>query len=151
MTWWATAFQAPLSFTISQSWLKLMFIKLVMMSNHFILCHPLLLPSIFPSLRVFSSDSALRITWPKYQSFSSSIGPSNEYSGLISSRIDWFDLLAVQRSLKSLLQHNNFKSISSSILSLLYYGPPLTSVHDYWKSHSFDYTDLCWQSDTSAF
>ena len=111
VTPWTTALQAPLSFTISWSWLKLMSIKPVMLSNHFILCHPLLLlPSIFPSLRVFSSESALRIMWPKYQSFSFSISPSNEYLGLVSSRIDRFDLLVVQRSLKSLLQHNNSKA-----------------------------------------
>ena len=91
---WTAANQAFLSFTISQSLLKLMSIDLMMPSNHFILCHPLLLPSVFPSIRVFSSKSALYITWPKYWSFS--INPSNEYSGLISFRINWFDLLAVQ-------------------------------------------------------
>ena len=98
----------------------------MMPSNHLILCRPLLLlPSIFPSTRVFSSESALHIRWPKYRSFS--ISPSNEYSGLISFRIDWFDLLDAQGTLKSLLQH---QSISSSVLSLLY-GPTLTSIHDY--------------------
>ena len=98
----------------------------VMLSNHLILCRPLLLlPSIFPSTRVFSSESALHIRWPKYRSFS--ISPSNEYSGLISFRIDWFDLLDAQGTLRSLLQH---QSISSSVLSLLY-GPTLTSIHDY--------------------
>ena len=97
---------ASLSFTISRSLLKHMSIQSVMTSNHLILCHPLLfLPSIFPSIRVFSSDSAFHIRWPKYCSFSFSISPSNEYSGLISFRIDWFDLLAVQGTLKSLLQH----------------------------------------------
>ena len=125
-------------FTISWSLLKLMSIESVMPSNHLILCCPLLLtPSIFPSLRVFSNESVLRIRWPKYCSFSFSISPSNEYSGLISFRIDWFDLLAVQRTLKFLLQHHNVKA---SILwcSSLLYGPVLTSVHDYWKNHSFD-------------
>ena len=100
--------QASLSFTISQSLLKLKSIELVMPSNHLILCRPLLLlPSIFPSIRVFSSQSALRIRWPKYWSFSFSISPSNEYSGLISFRIDLFDLIAVEETLKSLLQHHS--------------------------------------------
>ena len=103
--------QASLSITISQSLLKLMSIKLVMPSNHFILCHPLILqPSIFPSIRVFTNESVLRIRWPKYWSFSFSISPCNEYSGLISFRIDWFDLLAVQGTLKSLLQHHSSKA-----------------------------------------
>ena len=107
--------QALLSFTISQSLLKLMSIEWVMPSNHFILCRPLiLLPSIFPSIRVFSNKSALHTKWPKYWSFSFNISPSNEYSGLISFRIDWFALLAVQGTLKSLLQNHNSKA---SILS----------------------------------
>ena len=127
MTPWTAAHQASLSITISWSLLKLMSIKLVMSSNHLILSFPLLpLPSIFPSIRVFSSGSALHIRWPKYWSFSFSISPSNEYSGLISSRIDWFGLLAVQGTLKSLLQHHAERN-SSSVLSLLY-GPVLTSV-----------------------
>ena len=106
MTPWATAHQASLSFTTSQSLLKLMSMELVMPSNHLILCHPFLfLPSIFPSIRVFSNESVLHIRWPKYWSFSFSISPSNEYSGLVPFRIDWFDLLAVQGTLKSLLQH----------------------------------------------
>ena len=116
---------------------KLMSIELVMPSNHLILCHPLLLPSIFPSIRVFSSESVLLIRWPKYWSFSFSISPSDEYSGLISFRNDWFDLLAVQRTIKSLLQHHSSKGINSSMLSFLY-GPILKSIHDYWKNHSFD-------------
>ena len=108
---WTAAHQASLSITSSQSLLKLMSIKSVMRSNHLILCHPLLLlPSIFPSIRVFSSESVLRIRWPKYWSFSFSINPSNEYSGLISFRIDWFDLLAVQGTLKSLLQRHSSKA-----------------------------------------
>ena len=94
-------------FTISRSLLKLMSIELVMPSNHFIFCRPLLLPSIFPSIRVFSNESVLCIRWPKYWSFSFSISSSNEYSGLISFRIDWFDLLAFQGTLKSLLQHHS--------------------------------------------
>ena len=119
-----------------RSLLKPMSIKSVMPSNHLILCHPhLLLPSIFPSIRVFSNDSVLRIRWKKYWSFG--ISPSNEYSGLIIFRIDWFDLLAVQGTLKSLLQHYSSKSINSSALVLLY-GPTLTSIHDYRRNHSLD-------------
>ena len=106
---WTATRQASLSFTISRILLKLMSIELVMPSNHLILCHPLLLlPSIFPSIRVFSNDSVLGIKWPKYWSFSFSF--SNEYSGLISFRIDWFDPLAVQGTLKSLLQHHSLKA-----------------------------------------
>ena len=105
------ALQAPLSSTISWSLLKFMSIESVTLSNHLILCHPfLLLPSIFPSIRVFSSELALCIRWPKDWSFRFSISPSNECSGLISFRIDWFDLLAVQGTLKSLLQHHNLKA-----------------------------------------
>ena len=104
------------------------------------------MPSIFPSIRVFSSESFLHTRWPK--DWSLNISPSNEYSGLISFRFDWLDLL-VQGTLKSLLQ-NQFKSISFSVLSLLY-GPSLTSIHDYWKNRSFDYMDICQQSDISAF
>ena len=119
---WTVAHQASLSITNSRSLLKLMFIKLVMSSNHLILCHPLLLlPSIFPSIRVFSSDSVLCIRWPKYWSFSFSISPSNEYSELIFFRIDEFDLLAVQGTLKN-LPTPQFKSINSLALSFLY-GP----------------------------
>ena len=103
--------QASLSITNSWSLLKLMSIELVMPSNHLILCHPLLLlPSTFPGIRVFYSKSALRIRWPKYWSFSFNISPSNEYSGLISFRIDWLDLLAVQGTLKNLLQHHSSKA-----------------------------------------
>ena len=102
--------QASLSFSISWSLLKLMSIESIMPSNHLIVCCPLLLPSIFPSSRVFSSESALCIRWPKYWSFSFSISPSNEYSGLISFRIDWFDLLAVQGTLKSLFKHHSSKA-----------------------------------------
>ena len=102
---------ASLSFTISRSLLKLMAVESVMPSNHLIFCHPLLLlPSIFPSIRVFSNELALQIRWSKYWSFSFSISPSNEYSGLISSRMDWLDLLAVQGTLKSLLQHHSSKA-----------------------------------------
>ena len=128
--------QAFLSITNFRSLLKLMSIKSVMPSNHLILCHPLhLLPSIFPSIRVFSSESVLPIRWPKYWSFSFSISPSNEYSGLIAFRVDLLDLLAVQGTLRS-LPTPQFKSINSSMLSFLY-SPILTSIHDYWKNHSF--------------
>ena len=122
----------------------------VMPSNHLILCHLLLLlPSILPSIRVFSNESVLRIRWPKYWSFSFRICPSNEYSGLISFRTDWLDLLAVQGILESSPTPRS-KSINSSVLSFLY-SPTLTSIHDYWKRHSFDQTDLSWQSNVSAF
>ena len=108
---WTAAHQAFMSFTISQSLFKLMSIKSVMPSNHLILCHPLLLlPSIFPSIRVFSSESVLHISWPTYWSFSLSISPSTEHPGLISFRMDWLDLLAVQGTLKSLLQHHSSKA-----------------------------------------
>ena len=135
-TSWTTAHQASLSITSSQSLIKLMSIESVMPSNHLILCRPLLLPSIFPRIGVFSSESALHIRWPKYWSLSFSISPSGEYSGLISFRVEWFDFLAVRGTLESSpIPH--FKSISSSVLSFLY-GPTLTSIHDYWKNHSFD-------------
>ena len=119
-------------FTSFQSLLRLMSTELVMPSNHLILCHPplLLLPSIFPSIRVFSNESVLRIRWPKYWSFSFSISPSSEYSGLISFRMDWLDLLAVQGTLKSLLQHHSSKA---SILRCSAFFPTLISIHDYWK------------------
>ena len=104
------AHQDSVSFTISQSLLKLMSTELVMPSNHLVLCHPLLLPSIFPSIRVFSHESALCIRWPNYWSFSFSISPSNEYSGLISFRIDWFDLPAVQETLKRVLRLSRVSS-----------------------------------------
>ena len=125
---WNAALQASLSFTISRSLLKLMSIESVMPSNHLILCRPLLLlPSIFPIISVFSNESALDLRWPKYWSFSFSISPFNEFSRLISFRMDWLDLLAVQGTLKSLLQHHSLKSIDSLVLSLIY-GPSLTSV-----------------------
>ena len=110
MTPWTVACQASLSITNSQSLLKLMSIESVMPSNHLILCQPLLPPSILLSIRVFSSESVLRIRWPKYWSFSFSISPSNEYSGLIYLRMDWLDLLAVQGTLKRLLQHHSSKA-----------------------------------------
>ena len=131
---WATARQASLFFTSSQRLLKLMSLESVMPSNHLILCGPLLLlPSIFPSIRVLSNESVLCIRWPKYWSFSFSL--SNEYSGLISFRIDWFDLFAVQGTRRNLFQKPQFKSINSSVLSFLY-NLTLISIHDYWKNHS---------------
>ena len=105
VTPWTATSQASLFFTIYQSLLRLMSIESVMPPNHFILCYPLLLPSMFPSIRVFSNESTLHIRWPKYWSFSFSINPSNEYLGFISFRIDWFDLFAVQGTLKSFFQH----------------------------------------------
>ena len=129
---WTVAHQASLSITNSHSLLKLMSIESVMPSNHLILCHPLLLPpSIFPSIKAFSNESVLCIRWPKYWSFSFSISPSNEYSWLISFRIDWLDLLAVQGTLKSLLQHHSSKA---SILRCSVFF----IAQDYWKKHSFD-------------
>ena len=115
----------------------------------FILCCPLLLPSIFPSIRVFSNESDLRIRWSKYWSFSFNISPSNEHSGLISLRMDWLDLLAVQGTLKSLLQHHSSKA---SILqhSALFIGQLWHPHKNYWKNHSLDDMDFCWQSNVSA-
>ena len=133
-----------LSFTVFRSLLKFMSTESVMPSNHFTLCHPLLLPSILSSIRVFSSESALRIRWPKY-------GASTSAEVLAVSIQGWFPLgwtglvSADQGTLKSLLQHHNSKASIFLVLSLLY-SPTLTSVHDYWKNHSFDYIDLCWQS-----
>ena len=128
----------PQSITNSWSLLKLTSVESVMPSNHLILCHPhLLLPSIFPSIRVFSNESVLHIRWPRYWSFSFNISPSSEYSRLISFRMDWLDLLAVQGTLKSLLQHHISKASNSLVLSFLY-SPTLTRIHDYWKNHSFD-------------
>ena len=132
------SFQFSLSITNSWRLLKLMFIELVMPSNHLILCGPLLLlPSIFPSTRVFSNESALCIRWPKYWSFSFNISPTNEHPGPISFRMDWLDLHAVQGTLKSLLQHHILK-VSILQRSALCYGSALTSIHGYWKNHSFD-------------
>ena len=137
MTPWTAAHQASLSFNVSQSLLKFMSIELVILSNHFIFfCLLLLLPSVFPSIKVFSSESALHIRWPEYSSFS--ISPFSEYSGLISFRIDWFDLLADSQESSPAPR---FKCINCLLFSLLY-GSTLTSIHDYWKNHSFDYTDL---------
>ena len=137
------AHQVSLSFTISWSQLKFMSIESVMPSNHLIL----LVPSVFPNIMVFSNELALHIRWAKYWSFSKS--PSNEYSGLISFRIDWFDLLAVQRTLKSLLQHHSSKA--SVLHCLAFFMVQLTSIHHHWKNCSSDYMNLCQQSNVSAF
>ena len=150
VTPWTAACQASLSFTISQSLLKLMSIESVMPSNHLILCRPLLLlPSIFPSITVFSRQSALPIRWSKYWSFSFSISPSNEYSGLISFRLDWLDLLAVQGTLKSLLQHHCSKA--SILRFLAFFMVQLPHLYMTTGKTIFDCTDLCWQSNVSAF
>ena len=136
---WTAARQASLPITNSCSLLKLMSIELVMPSNHLILCCPrLLLPSIFPSIRVFSNESALPIRWPKYWSFGFSISSSNEYSGLISFRVDWLDLLTVEVTLKSLFQHQSSKASVLQCSAFFMAEPILTSIHDYWKNHSFD-------------
>ena len=128
---WTAACQASLSFTISQSLLKFMSIESVMLSNHLILCHPLLLlPSLFPRIRVFSNEPVLRIWWPKYWSFSFNISSSNDYSGLISFRIDWFDLLAVQATLKSLLQHHSSKAsiLQHSVFFMVQLSHPYVTI-----------------------
>ena len=148
---WITARQASLSITNSQSLLNLMLIELVMPSSHLILCRPrLLLPPIPPSIRVFSNESTLRMRWPKYWSFSFSISPSNEHPGLISFRMDWLDLLSVQGTLKSLLQHHSSKA--SIFRRSAFFTFQLS--HTYMttgKHHSLDQTDLCSQSNVSAF
>ena len=137
---WTAACQASLSITNSWSLLKLMSIELVIPSNHLILCHPLLLlPSVFPSIRVFSDESVLHIRWPKYWSSSFSISPSNEYSGLISFRMDWLNLLAVQETLKSLLQHHSSKAsiLWWSAFFIVQLSHP-SSIHAHWKNRSLD-------------
>ena len=138
---WTAAHQVSLSFTISWSLLKLMSILSVMPYNHLIFCCLLLfLSAILPSMGFFSNESALCIRWPKCWSFSFSISPSNEYLGLISFRIDWFDLLAVQETLKSILQHYNLKV--SILRHFPFFKVELSHPYLYWKNHSFDYMDL---------
>ena len=135
---WTAACQTSLSLTNSWSLLILMSIESVMPSNHLILCCPLLLPPlIFTGIRVFSNESVLCIRWPTYWSFSFSISPSNEYSGLISFRIDWFDLLAVQETLKSLLQHYSSKASVLWLSAFFIVQLSHPSIHDHWKNHSF--------------
>ena len=140
---WTAARQASLPITNTQSPPKPMSIESVMPPNHLILCCPLLLlPSIFPRIRVFSNESALCIRWPKYWSFRFKISPSNEHPGLISFRTDWLDPLEVQGTLKSLLQHHSSKTLILQD-SAFFIVQTLTSIHDYWKNDSFVYTDLC--------
>ena len=151
VTPWTAARQAFLSITNSWSLLKCMSIELVKPPNHLILCHPLLLPpSIFPSIRVFSSESVLSIRWPKYWSFSFSISPSNEYSELISFRMDWLDPLAAQGILKTLLQHHSSKAsilwCSAFFILQLWHSYVTTR-----KKHSLDQTDHSWQNNVPAF
>ena len=135
---WTAARQASLSITNFRSLPKTMSIESMMPSNPLILCRPLfLLPSIFPSIRVFSNESALCIMWPKYWGFSFNISPSNEHPGLIFLRMNWFDLFPVQGTLKESSQTPQVKSTNSSVLSFLY-SPTLTSIHDHWKNHSLD-------------
>ena len=142
VTLWTAAHQTSLSITNSWGLLKLMSIELVMPSNHLILCCPfLLLPSIFSSIRVFSNELVLHIRWLKYWSFSFSVSPSNEYSGLTSLKMDWLYLLAVQGTLKSLLQHHSSKASvlqRSAFFNSPAISPNLTSIHDQRKNHSFD-------------
>ena len=147
---WTATSQAHLSFPASQSLPKFMPIESVMLSKHLIFCCPLLfLPSVFPSIRVFSNELALYIRWPKYWSFSFSISPSIEYTGLISFGIDWFVLLAVQGTVKNLLRHHNSKA---SILGYsAFFKVQLSHLYMTTGKDSFDYTDLCLKNDGSAF
>ena len=134
---WIAARQASLSITNSRSSLRLMSIESVMPSSHLILCHPVfLLPEIPPSIRVFSNESTLHMRWPKYWSFSFSVIPSIEIPGLISFRMDWFDLPAVQGTLKSLLQHHSSKA--SILRRSAFFTVQLSSIHDHWKNHILD-------------
>ena len=143
-TLWTTSDQASLTITNNHNLLRLTSIEEEMLSNHLILCClPFLLPSIFPSIRVFCDESVHHKRRPKYWSFSFSFSPSNEHSGLISFRIDWLDSIAVQATLMS-LPHKHSSKASSSVLSF-HYSPTLTSIHDKWKNHSFDKMDLCRQ------
>ena len=147
---WIAACRASLSITNSRSSLRLVSIESVMPSSHLILCRPLLLlPPIPPSIRVFSNESTLHMRWPKYWSFSFSIIPSKEIPGLISFRMDWLDLLAVQGTLKSLVPTPQFKSINSSALSLLY-GPNLTFICDYWKNQDSNNTEELFKNYSCA-
>ena len=146
---WTTACQASLSITDSWSPPKPTSIESVMPSYHLILCRPLLLPSIFPTIRVVSNESAPHIRWPKYCNFTFNISPSNEHPGLIS--LGWTGCSPWSpRDSQESSPTRQFKSINSSVLSFLY-SPTLTSVHDHWKNQGLDYSDLCWQSNVSAF
>ena len=147
-----------MSFIISQGLLKFLSIECEMPSSHLILCYPLLLlPSVFPSIRVFSTDLALHIRWPKYWSFSFNLSPSNEYSGLISFRIDWFllgltGLISLLNSVLSRVFTNTTVQKHQLFGSHpFFYDLTITSAHDYWKNHGFDYMKICWQSNVFAF
>ena len=146
-TLWTVSCQAFQAFTISWSLLKLLCVQLVIPSNHLILCHPLLcLPSVYPSIRVFSSESAFCIRWPKHWKFRFRVSPFNEYSGWVSFRTYWFHFLVVQGTLQSLLQHHSSKALvlwRSAFFMVQLSHPYMTTG----KNHSFDYTDLCWQSN----
>ena len=150
MTLWAAAHKAPLSFTVSLSLLRFISCKSVMLSNHLIPYCPLLLPSVFPSIRIFSSESALHIRWPKYWSFSFSISPSNAYLGLLSFRMDWLDLLAVQGTLRRLLQHHSSKAsiLWRSAFFLVQLSHPYMTTG---KTIALIMRTLHKQSDVSAF
>ena len=143
--------QASLSVTSSLNLLKLMSIELVMPSKHLILCHPLfILPSIFSSLKVFSNESALRIRWPKYWSFSFSISPSNEHQD--GSLLGWTSWMSLQsKGLSRVFSNTTVQKHNDATALSLLYSPTLTSIHDHWKNHCFDSVDLCQQSDISAF
>ena len=147
---WTASGQASLTITNTHNLLRLMSIEEEMPSNHPILCRlPFLLPSMFPSIRVFCNESVRHIRWPKYWNFSFSFSPSNEHSGLISFRIECLHSIAVQTTLMILPQKHSSKA-SSSVLSF-HYSPTLTSIRDKWKKHSFDKADLCWQSKVLPF
>ena len=152
---WTVASQAPLSSIISQNLFKFMNFKSIVLSNHLILCHPLLMPSCFLGIWVFLNELALCIRWPKYWIFSFTISPMN--IGHPMNIQGWFPLVSTglislfpKNSLQVLFPSTTVESISSLALSLLY-GPTLMSIHGYWKNHNFDYMDLCWQSNVSAF
>ena len=148
---WTEACQPSLSITNSWSFIKLMFIESVMSSNHLILSHPLLLPpSIFPSIRVFSNESVLHIRWPKHWSFSFRISLSKEYSGLISFRNELVGSPCSPRDSQESSPTPQFKNFNSSVLRFLYTST-FKFIHDYWKNHSLDEMDFCWQSNISAF
>ena len=147
---WTAAHRGSLSITNSQSLPEFMSIESVMPSNHLIFFRPLLQPSIFPSIKVFSNESALHIRWPKHWSFSFNVSPSNEHSEPISLRMGWLLSLCSPRDSQESSSTPQFKSINSSVLSFLY-SPALTSIHNYWKNNSLDQADLYWQSNVSAF
>ena len=149
MTPWTEAYQSSMSFTNSCVLLKLLPIELVMPSNHLILCHPFLFLLSFSTIRVFSNESVLLMIWPKYWSFSFSISPSNEFSGLIS--LGLTGLISLQSRGLSRVFSNTAVQKHRFFSTQVSYGQTLTSIHEYWKNHSFEYLDLCQQGDISAF